>query len=208
MNKIVCVFCCCMLALGSALAVEITGTVPVNVTADTAAVAKDKAFNSARREVVARELRNYANPEQLNAALADSSNDELMNIISSSSLDGERVSDTTYTANISFVIDGDAAKTWMEKYSVQNWLPSSTSGVVIVPENSVIAVATLYNPLSDWAALNAVMRSVELDITTNNIIGSRVSFVVSDSGVAKLSGALRANGWRVIRDADGIKISR
>lgn len=197
-----------MLALGSALAVEITGTVPVNVTADTAAVAKDKAFNSARREVIARELRNYANPEQLNVALADSSNDELMNIISSSSLDGERVSDTTYTANISFVIDGDAAKTWMEKYSVQNWLPSSTSGVVIVPENSVIAVATLYNPLSDWAALNAVMRSVELDITTNNIIGSRVSFVVSDSDVAKLSGALRANGWRVVRDADGIKISR
>lgn len=197
-----------MLALGSALAVEITGTVPVNVTADTAAVAKDKAFNSARREVIARELRNYANPEQLNAALADSSNDELMNIISSSSLDGERVSDTTYTANISFVIDGDAAKTWMEKYSVQNWLPSSTSGAVIVPENSVIAVATLYNPLSDWAALNAVMRSVELDITTNNIIGSRVSFVVSDSGVAKLSGALRANGWRVVRDVDGIKISR
>lgn len=208
MNKIVCAFCCCMLALGSALAVEITGTVPVNVTADTAAVAKDKAFNSARREVIARELRNYANPEQLNAALADSSNDELMNIISSSSLDGERVSDTTYTANISFVIDGDAAKTWMEKYSVQNWLPSSTSGAVIVPENSVIAVATLYNPLSDWAALNAVMRSVELDITTNNIIGSRVSFVVSDSGVAKLSGALRANGWRVVRDVDGIKISR
>lgn len=197
-----------MLALGSALAVEITGTVPVNVTADTAAVAKDKAFNSARREVVARELRNYANPEQLDAALADSSNDELMNIISSSSLDGERVSDTTYTANISFVIDGDAAKTWMEKYSVQNWLPSATSGAVIVPENSVIAVATLYNPLSDWAALNAVMRSVELDITTNNIIGSRVSFVVSDSGVAKLSGALRANGWRVVRDVDGITISR
>lgn len=206
--KLFCALCCCLFAFDVARAVEITGVVSVDVTADTAAAAKTRAFNSARRDVIARELRNYANSEQLDAAIKQSSGEELMNIISSSSVSGERTSDTAYTADISFVIDGDAAKAWMEKYSVQNWLPSSGANVVVAPENSVIAVATLYNPISDWAALNAVARAVDIDIATKNIIGSRVSFVVRDVDASKLTRALRENGWRVANAADGIIISR
>lgn len=197
----------CFAASGVA-AVEITGTVPVNVTADTAAMAKTKAFNSAQREVIARELRPYANVAQLDAAIQDSSNDELTDIISSSSLDSERVSDTTYSANISFVIDGDAARDWMEKHSVQNWLPASGGAVIAVPENSVMMIANLYQPISDWMVLNAIARSVRVDIATKNIIGSRVSFVVPDADVAKFSRVLRENGWRVSNGPDGIVISR
>ena len=199
---------CCVFAVYASSAVEITGTVPVNVTADTAAAAKARAFNSAQRDVIATELRPYANVEQLNAAIKQSSDDELSDIISSSSVAGERASDTTYTANISFVIDGDAAKSWMEKYSVVNSLPSSNATAVVAPENYVVAVATLYNPIYDWAALNVVARTAGVDIATKNVIGSRVSFVVSDMDASKLSRTLRDNGWRVVRDASGIKISR
>ena len=199
---------CCAFAVYAAGAVEITGVIPVNVTADTAAAAKARAFNSAQRDVIATELRPYANVEQLNAAIKRSSDDELSDIISSSAVTGERVSDTTYTANISFVIDGDAAKSWMEKYSVENSLPSSNAAAVVAPENYVVAVATLYNPIYDWAALNAAARAVDIDIATKNIIGSRVSFVVPDVDASKLTRTLRENGWRVSNSAGGIVISR
>ena len=198
----------CAFAVYAAGAVEITGTVPVNVTADTAAAAKTRAFNSAQRDVIATELRPYANAEQLTVAIKQSSDDELSDIISSSSVAGERASDTTYTANISFVIDGDAARKWMEKYSVENSLPSSSVSAVVAPENSVMVVATLYNPIYDWAALNAVARAADIDIATKNIIGSRVSFVVRDVDASKLTRTLRENGWRVATDTSGIKISR
>ena len=207
-NKLFLMSVFCMLAFGAAFAVELTGTTSVNVTSDTAAQAKTRAFNSARRDVITRELRNYANAEQLDAAIKQSSVDELIDIISSSAVSGERTSDTAYTANISFVIDGDAAKSWMEKYSVQNWLPSCSANAVAAPENSIIAVVTLYNPISDWAALNAVARAANVDIATKNIIGSRVSFVVRDADVSKLSRALRENGWRVASTTGGIIISR
>jgi len=209
MNKVLYALCFCLVAFGAALAVELTGTTSVNVTSDTAAAAKTKAFNSARREVIARELRAYANATQLENALKESSNDELLNIISSSSVAGEKVSDTTYTANISFVIDGDAARAWMEKYSVQNWLPAGGSDVVVVqPVNSVIVNVTLLHPVADWSDLNAVARDAGVDLATTKIVGNNVSFYISDKDITKFSSVLRSNGWHVQQMDGYIKISK
>lgn len=209
MNKVLYALCFCLVAFGAALAVELTGTTSVNVTSDTAAAAKTKAFNSARREVIARELRAYANAAQLENALKESSNDELLNIISSSSVAGEKVSDTTYTANISFVIDGDAARAWMEKYSVQNWLPAGGSDVVVVqPVNSVIVNVTLFRPVADWSDLNAVARDAGVDLATTKIVGNNVSFYISDKDITKFSSVLRSHGWRVQQMDGYIKISK
>jgi len=193
--------------MSAALGVELTGTMSVNVTSDTAAQAKNKAFNSAQRDVILRELRAYANPEQLSEAIKNSSNEELMNIISSSSVNNEKISDTTYSANISFVIDGDAAHRWMEKYSVQNWLPASDS-VAVVPVDAVVFYVTLLQPIADWGSLNAVSRDVGVDLATTKIVGNTVSFALVEKDAAKLSKALRANGWRVQQTMDGYKISK
>ena len=193
-----------MVALG-AMAVELTGTVSVNMTSDTAADAKNQAFNSARRDVIIRELRNYANPEQLTAAVRDSSNDDLINIISSSSVESEKISDTTYSANISFVIDGDAARAWMEQNSVQNWLPTSNA-VVPVVDNSTLFSAALLQPMADWAALNAIARELQIDLATQKVIGNNVTFMIDNKDAGKLSNALRANGWRVQSLQNGFKI--
>ena len=194
----------CLVAVGAALAVELTGSTYVNMTSDTAAQAKNKAFNSAQRDVITRVLRQYANSAQLEEAIKNSSNDELMNIISSSSLDGEKISDTTYSANISFVIDGDAARSWMEKYSVQNWLP--TSNAVAVPENSVVVTASLLQPMADWIDLNSISRDKNVDLATTKVVGNNISFKVADKDMAKFSAGLRAGGWHVQQSADGVKI--
>ncbi len=206
MNKVFCAICLSVLTFGTAMAVEITGATSVNVSSDTAAAAKIRAFNSAQREVILRELGEYADKKQLEAAVNDSSNDELANIISSSSVDGEKLSDTTYTANISFVIDGDAARKWMEKYSVQNWLPATGGAAVVVPENSVLIHANLLRPMADWAELNAVARSVKMDVATQKIVGNMVSFTVPEKEFVKLSNALKANAWNVQKFDDGYKI--
>lgn len=194
----------CLVAVGAALAVELTGSTYVNMTSDTAAQAKNKAFNSAQRDVIVRVLRQYANPEQLEEAIKNSSNEELMNIVSSSSLDSEKISDTTYSANISFVIDGDAARSWMEKYSVQNWLP--TSNAVAVSEDYVTVTATLLQPMADWIDLNAVSRGKNIDLATIKVVGNNISFKVADKDMAKFSAALRMNGWHVQQSATEVKI--
>ena len=205
MNKLLYAGMFCLVAFGAALAVELTGSIPVNVTSDTAAQAKTKAFNSARRDVVLRALRPYANSAQLEEAVRDSSNEELMNIISSSSVASEKISDTTYSANISFVIDSDAARSWMEKYSIQNTLPISNS-IVAVPENFVVVTAMLLQPIADWILLNAIARDAKIDLATTNIIGNNVSFAVSDKDISRFYSALRASGWHVQQTADGVKI--
>ncbi len=206
MNKIICAFVGFALVISAALAVELTGTSAVNVTSDTAAEAKTKAFNTARRDVILRELRNYANTEQLAAALNESTNEELMNIISSSSINAEKSSATTYSANISFVIDGDAAKLWMEKYSVQNWLPSSTAPVPV--ENMVSFSVALLQPIADWADLNAVARDAGVDLAVTKIVGNTVNFALNRKDTEKLVGALRSNGWRAVPAVDGFIIRR
>lgn len=203
------IFCAVLMGLFACAvsAVELTGTISVNETSDTAAQAKNKAFDYAQRTVIVRELRPYANNEQLDAAIKDSSNDDLMNIISSSSLDSEKISDTTYSANISFVIDGDAAKAWMDKNSVQNWLPGGFgTDVVPVPVNSVVVYATLLQPMSDWMNLNALLRSVRTDLMPLSINGNRVTFSVPDKNISKLTSVLRSGGWHVQSVDGGIKI--
>ena len=195
-----------VLACVSAIAVELTGTISVNVTSDTAAAAKNKAFSSAQRDIIARELRNYANAEQLNAAIKESSNEELMNIIFSSSIDSEKFSDTTYSANISVVIDGDAAKSWMEKYSVQNWLPAS--GTVTEAESKVNFNVSLVQSVVDWADLNAVARGAGIDLAVTKIVGNNVSFALNRQESEKLVGALRSAGWRAVMGADCFIIRR
>jgi hypothetical protein len=204
MNKFLYAGIFCLVAFAAA-AVELTGTVAVNMTSDTATDAKNKAFNSARRDVIIRELRNYANPEQLTAAVKDSSNEDLMNIISSSSVDSEKISDTMYSANISFVIDSDAARTWMEQNSVQNWLPTQ-SVVLPVVDDSAVFSAVLLQPVADWTDLNAVARELQIDLATKTVVGNIVTFMIDNKDAGKLSSALRANGWRVQSLQNGFKI--
>ena len=198
----------CLAAL-SAPAFELTGTISVDETSDTAASAKNKAFNSAQRAVIARELRSYANPEQLDAAIKNSSDEDLMNIISSSSLDSEKISDTSYSANISFVIDGDAARRWLDNNSVQHWLPASGTAPVVATTgdaNSVVISANLFRPMADWMSLNSVARAAKVDLIPQLLVGNNVTFTVSDKNVSKFTSSLRANGWQVQSENNGFKI--
>ena len=107
-------------------AAELRGTASVNVTSDTAVNAKNMAFDDATRQIVTNVLRQYVDVDALTTAVKDANKSELSNLILSSSIDGEQTSDTTYSANVSMIIDVDAARAWLDEKEIQHWLPNNT----------------------------------------------------------------------------------
>ena len=97
----------CLFLTSVCWAGTLSGTVSVNITSDTAATAKNMAFDEARRQIISDILSQYSNADQLNEVLKNSSSTDLTNLVASSSIDGEKQSDTTYSANITGMADSE-----------------------------------------------------------------------------------------------------
>lgn len=188
-------FCCC--AATFAGAAELAGTASVNITSDTSATAKNMAFDEARRQIIMDTLRQYANVEQLKTALAETPNADLTNLIFASKIDGEKISDTTYSANISMTVDRDAARKWMSDNTIQNWLPDASGGDMFT------VVITTSDPMSDWIDLNAAARAEKVDLATTSIMGNQITAQLPSSARAAFTIALREAGWRYAAN-DGV----
>ncbi len=178
-------------------AVELAGKMDVNVTSDTAAQAKTKAFNQARRQIIVDVLTPYALPDLLRDAVKEASSDVLTNMIASSSIDGEKFSDTTYSAKITMTVDADAARSWLTEQGVQNWIPTDDAGDVFV------TVVNMRNRVADWASVNQVARNEKINLATQLIAGNQVTIQVPTSVRTKFIIALREAGWRT-ENRDGV----
>lgn len=178
-------------------AAELRGTASVNVTSDTAVNAKNMAFDDATRQIVTGVLRQYVDVDALTTAVKDANKSELSNMILSSSIDGEQTSDTTYSANISMIIDVDAARAWLEEKEIQHWLPNITE------QNMFNVVVTLSNRLADWAQLNQIANTEKIDLGTKNINGNVVTLQLPTSVRGAFTIAVRGLGWKY-SDKDGI----
>lgn len=177
-------------------AVDLSGSAAVNVTSDTAATAKNMALDEARRQIIIDVLSPYSESAQLHVAVKNASSSDLMPLIATSSIDGEQLSDTTYSANISMTVDGVAARRWMTDANVQNWLPTDTSG------DKFVVIATLGDRMSGWMDLNRIARAENVDLDTKQIMGPQVMFELPTASRTSFTIALRDAGWRYI-DADG-----
>lgn len=177
-------------------AAVLSGSAAVNVTSDTAATAKNMALDEARRQIIIDVLSPYSEPAQLHVAVKNASASDLMPLIATSSIDGEQLSDTTYSANISMTVDGVAARRWMTDANVQNWLPTDTSG------DKFVVIATLGDRMSGWMDLNRIARAEKIDLDTKQITGPQVMFELPTANRASFTIALRDAGWRY-SDTDG-----
>lgn len=178
-------------------AAELRGTASVNVTSDTAVNAKNMAFDDATRQIVTGVLRQYVDVDALTTAVKDADKSELSSLILSSSIDGEQTSDTTYSANISMIIDVDAARAWLEEKEIQHWLPNITE------QNMFNVVVTLSNRLADWAQLNQIANTEKIDLGTKNINGNVVTLQLPTSVRGAFTIAVRGLGWKY-SDKDGV----
>lgn len=197
MKKILFVFLVVGTFIGAVRAADLSGTASVNVTSDTAANAKDMAFDEARRQIITESLSQYSNQEQLRAVINQTSGADLTNLIASSSIEGEKQSDTTYSANITMTVDRNAAKQWMTDNNIQNWLTDNNSGDVFVLQ------AVMSDKVANWMELKQIARAEGLDLSTKYINGNQVTVELPLNSRTAFTIAIRERGWRYY-DQDGI----
>ena len=178
-------------------AIDLSGVASVNVTSDTAATAKDMAFDEARRQIISDVLGQYSMSEQLESVLQNSKASDLTNLIASSSIDGEQQSDTTYSANITMTIDADAARAWMTENNIQNWLADGKSG-----DRTVVQI-TMSDKMAGWIELNSIARAEGIDLDTKFISGNRVTVEIPAASRSAFTIAIREAGWRYA-DQNGV----
>ena len=169
---------------------ELSATVPVNQTSETAAKAKINATNLARRQILYNVLSPYAQKEELNGLIHNSSSEDLMNLIASSSVSNEQISSDSYSANITMNIDNEAAKKWLDSNGIQNWVPLSNS------YEKFTAFIVVPNGISDWAELKRITRSDNIEIETQVITGNQIVVKMPLNYRSKFTAALRGAGWR------------
>ena len=169
---------------------ELKSGVFVNITSDTAANAKNIAFDEARRQIIAESLRQYVDVDSLSELLKNTKSDVLMNMISSSSIDGEQTSDTTYSANVSMSLDVEAVRKWLNDGGVQNWLPDMQN------QNMSVVVVDLPSRLASWVELNKIASEKNIQLNTKNISGNILRLEIPSSVRGTFTIAVRENGWK------------
>ncbi|MDE6250362.1 MAG: hypothetical protein K2M34_01870 [Alphaproteobacteria bacterium] len=181
-----------------AVAADLSGVASVNVTSDTAADAKTIALNQARRQIVTQVLSKYADANQVQVAVKDAKQSELMNLISSSSIDGERQSDTTYTANVTMFVDEAAAHRFFADNNIQNWLSNTNDD----GSNGVMILVSMSDRVGNWMELKRIARSVGTDVNTKYIMGNQATIEMPVNLRGAFISAARGAEWRVA-DQDG-----
>lgn len=167
----------------------------VNITSDTAANAKNIAFDEARRQIISDILRQYSIADQLLPVIKDSKSDELTNLITSSTIDGEQLSDTTYSANITMTINPDAAHMWLTKNNIQNWLNSDK-------DETVAVIINMSDGIANWMELQKISRDEKINLATKYMTGNQATVEIPRSARGPLTIALREAGWKYA-DQDG-----
>ncbi|MBQ0013009.1 MAG: hypothetical protein KBS86_00335 [Proteobacteria bacterium] len=199
----VCKFFVCLLfgvlIYANSYAVDLSGSAVVSITSDTAVLAKNIAMAEARRQIVFDKLGQYADKDQLRNAMAQEK--DLSGLISQTSIDGEKISDTTYSATVHMTIDPVVAQQWMVQHGVQNWLQSSD-----VDSSVLIVKLTLNAPLSDWGTFNALVNKI--DYRVSEISGNTVTIVVPQAQRSQFTAAVYGAGWQHAVKNDVLNIWR
>lgn len=186
-----------VVSCGVLCATELTGTASVNVTSDTAATAKNMAFDEARRQIIVDVLSPYSDSVALRSAVSNEKSSGLMPLISSSGISGEKLSDTTYSAKITMTVNRRAAKNWLANHNIQNWLAMEDLGSGTFP-----MVLVLNNRMTDWSNVRRVAAGAGVDLNTVSIDNGEVTFSVASQYRGTITIALRNAGWKY-KDHDG-----
>lgn len=190
---------CCTFICARAFALDLSGKAVVSITSDTAVSAKNIAMAEARRQIVLDKLGQYSDREQLKVAITDSK--DLSGLISQTSIEGEKISDTMYDATVYMTIDAVAAKQWLAQHEVQNWLQTSPM------DDDVFLVTVMLNtPLADWAEFNSITDANKITFQINEFLGDTVVVFVPKQQRGIFTAALHSRGWKYSVKNDVLKL--
>ena len=178
----------CLLS-GFASAADLNGVANVNITSDTATNAKNIAFDEARRQIIIDALRSYADKDALQIAVKNAKNADLVDLIAASSIDGEQLSDTTYSAKITMTVNSGAARRWLNDNGIQNWLTDDDN------ESRFLLTVDMKNPIAAWIELNSLAREESIDMVSKHILGPSMTIEMPMSARAQFTIAVRERGW-------------
>ena len=184
------------LGMSGALAADMRGAIPVNITSDTATAAKNIAFDEARRQIISDSVRQYVDVAALQELMSNTKSSDLVGLISSIGIDGEQTSDTTYSANVSMVLDVEAVRKWLNDNGVQNWIPDAQN------QDMFMAVIKMSDALQGWGEINQIARDNNISLETQNIVGDTVTVLMPVSMRGTFTIAVRGAGWKYA-DKDG-----
>lgn len=190
----------CLFLVWGGYAATLGGRASVNVTSDTATTAKNMAFDEARRQIVFDVLRQYVDVNALRDLMKNSKSSDLANLVSASSIDGEQTSDTTYSANITMVLDDAAVRSWLTGAGVQHWVPD---GVV---RDVFIVSVNMSDAVKNWADLNRIARNENFDLGTKSMTGNTALLELPTSVRGAFTIAIRESGWRYANQDGVLKI--
>lgn len=173
-----------------ASAADLVGSAQVSETGDTPYVAKNNAFDQARRNIILSVLSPYAENNQLRKLVANSKNSVLTNLISTTSIVGEQFSDVSYSANITMTLDEVSTKQWLDNNGVQNWL--GNAGMM---DSGVNVVVSMTDKFQDWISLKQISRNENIDFMVKSIYGNRVWLTVPSVKRGTFVSAIRNAGW-------------
>lgn len=175
-------------------------TVDIAQTSDTAAKAKINAMNSARRQILVDVISKYADKESFDELMSNTSNEDLVNLISSSSVSNEQISSTVYSAKITMNIDNVAVKNWLNENNIQNWIPVTES------EEKFSLFIVVPNGIADWAELKRIARETNSDIETISIVGYQIFAKMPMNQRNNFTASIREVGWKYADNAGVLQI--
>lgn len=183
---------------------DLTSVASVNITSDTASNAKIMAFDEARRQIIEEVLSGYTdseNSEKIVELIKITDNAKLTNLISSTNIDNERLSATTYSANIKMTIDIIEAKKWLAENDIQNWLNNE-----LIAVDKITVVIDVADGLRDWINLNRAIQAENLNMEIKRISGNQITVTIPVTDRSGMLLIIRNAGWRYSRSNGFIKI--
>lgn len=105
--------------------------ISVDVTAENASVAREKAMSEANRQAVTTVAGRLTTPGGLNV-LNNLNNNQILNFIKEVTIDSEKVSDVRYIAQLKITINGDILKTYLQEKNAPIAMVEE-SKIIIIP---------------------------------------------------------------------------
>ncbi|MCL2749027.1 MAG: hypothetical protein FWE50_03035 [Alphaproteobacteria bacterium] len=162
--------------------------VQVSKTADTAAAAKSMALSSARRDAF----------EAIVGEKIPISDKELVNLVESEVIENEKVSATSYTAEIFVEMNRTAVNNWLEKNNIQTIYRAP-----VVSTDRAAVIFESVGGLNKWTVIEQAARTSGADLRISSISDGKISATMRANAQSAFVAAIRSNGINV-SDYNGI----
>lgn len=170
----------------------------VEKTADTATAAKTAALTEARRTEFINVLSGKVSSDDAQRIAATVSDSDLVAMTDSMSIDNEKVSDTTYSADISFQFNQKAiAGLTAGSQPATTQIGQAQTITPTVGANQTVVYFQGVRGLDKWLSLMKVMRANGASINIKSIFGKNITATVDSNSRAGFISAMRSLGMTV-----------